>query len=178
MSNKRILMNGEYRDMTPSEVRAMEAKYARYDLMEKSRPLTAEEVTAMLITAQVNTLAVDDNTSLRMKFFYPEWESGAIYSVGYKVQYAGNLWRVIQAHTAQDGWEPVNAHSLWEQINETHSGTIDDPIPYNGNMALKNGLHYYQNGVVYLCNRDTVNPVYNSLYELVGFYVEKVSVSM
>jgi hypothetical protein len=182
MLNNRILVNGQYRDMTPAEVRAIEAKYARYELMEKSRPFAAGEVMAMLITAQVNTLSVDDNTALRMKSFYPEWEVDTDYTkeknrpVGYKVRYNGELWKLRSEHKSQTGWEPgaIGTESLWEQINETHSGTIDDPVPYNGNMALKNGLHYHQNGVVYLCNRDTVNPVYNSLTELVGLYVVEV----
>ena len=124
---------------------------------------------------QINTLSVDDNTALRMKQFYPEWASGVSYGVGYKVQYGGKLYRVMQAHTAQTTWEPENAPSLWEQINETHDGTIDDAIPYDGNMALVSGLYYTQNDVIYLCNRDTVNPVYNALSELVGLYVEEVS---
>ena len=50
-----------------------------------------------------------------------------------------------------------------------------DPIPYDGNMALMAGLYYIQNGVTYLCNRDTINPVYNALVDLVGVYVEAVS---
>ena len=37
-------------------------------------------------------------------------------------------------------------------------------------MRSKN---YSQDGVTYLCNRDTVNPVYNALRELVGIYVEQ-----
>ena len=31
-----------------------------------------------------------------------------------------------------------------------------------------------QDEVTYLCNRDTVNPVYNPLRELVGLYVKEV----
>lgn len=50
--------------------------------------------------------------------------------------------------------------------------TLTDPIPYNGNMALESGKYYSQNGLVYLCTRDTVNPVYNALADLVGMYVE------
>ena len=49
-----------------------------------------------------------------------------------------------------------------------------DPIPYDGNMALEAGKYYIQDYVIYLCNRDTVNPVYNPLAELVGLYVETV----
>ena len=41
-------------------------------------------------------------------------------------------------------------------------------------MALENGKYYVQDGVTDLCNRDTVNPVYNALADLVGQYVEKI----
>ena len=61
-----------------------------------------------------------------------------------------------------------------KKIFETHDGSRYDPIPYKGNMALKSGKYYIQDGVTYLCSRDTVNPVYNSLSELVGLYVEMV----
>lgn len=146
----------------------------KWTMKRDMRPLSQGEISKKLIEQQINTLAVDDNTALRMKSYYPEWESGVGYSVGYKVQRGGKLWRVVQAHTAQTGWEPENAVSLWEQINETHDGTIYDAIPYEGNMALVNGKYYTQNDVIYLCNRDTVNPVYHTLAELVGLYVEEI----
>ena len=44
--------------------------------------------------------------------------------------------------------------------------------PYDGNMELFAGLYYVQNGVTYLCNRNTGQPVYNALADLVGLYVE------
>ena len=118
--------------------------------------------------------SLSDETALKAVCLHPMWTSGVSYAVGFKVQHNGKLWRVIQAHTAQDGWEPENAPSLWEQVNETHTGELADPIPYDGNMALESGKYYIQGGVIYLCNRDTVNPVYQPLDELVGIYVEKV----
>ena len=145
---------------------------ARAKVLARTRPLTEDEVAAMLVRQQINTLAVDDQTALRMASFYPEWEAGQAYTTGYKAQRGGKLWRCLQAHTAQTGWEPENAASLWEQINETHAGTIDDPIPYSGNMALESGKYYIQDDVIYLCTRDTINPVYQPLSELVGLYVE------
>lgn len=146
----------------------------KWTVKRDMRPLSQADINKMLIAQQINSLAVDDNTALRMRSFYPEWASGESYGVGHKVQYGGKLWRVLQAHTAQVGWQPTNTPSLWEQINETHDGTIDDAIPYEGNMALKSGKYYTQNDVIYLCNRDTVNPVYNALSELVGLYVVEV----
>ena len=159
--------------MSAEEIDAMQAEAQKAEKIERTRPLTAEEVTALLIKQQINTLSVDDNIALRMVEFYPEWAADMAYTVGYKVRRNGKLWRVVQAHTAQIGWEPENAASLWEQINETHAGTMDDPIPYSGNMALTAGLYYMQDWVIYLCTRDTGNPVYHTLSELVGLYVEK-----
>lgn len=150
-----------------------ERMQVQVSIAEAHRPFTESEVLALLIPRQINTLSVDDNTALRMKDFYPEWAAGTSYAVGYKVRRDGKLWRVVQAHTSQAGWEPETAASLWEQINETHAGTLDDPIPYSGNMALTAGLYYMQDWVIYKCTRDTGNPVYHALSELVGLYVEK-----
>lgn len=170
----KIVENGIMRDMTAEEIAAMEAEAAKFEAYERTRPLTAEEVTAMLIRQQINTLNVDDNTALRMTAFYPEWAENTEYTTGYKAQRSGRLWRCLQAHTSQAGWEPENAASLWTEICESHSGTLEDPIPYNGNMALESGKYYSQDGKVYRCTRDTGNPVYNALSELVGLYVEEV----
>lgn len=118
--------------------------------------------------------SLPDSTALAAVALYPLWSPGVEYAQGYKVQHGGQLWRCIQAHTSLEGWEPENAASLWEQINETNAGSLADPIPYNGNMALTAGLYYAQDGVVYRCIRDTGNPVYHALRDLVGLYVEKV----
>ena len=167
----------EYNAMKAEAEQSESRKQAINDFMEryKRRPLTDEEVTAMLIRQQINTLEVDDQTALRMKEFYPAWSAGVSYAAGYKVQHVGKLWRCLQANTSQEGWEPENVPALWEEICETHDGSLYDPIPYHGNMALVSGKHYSQDGVTYLCNRDTVNPVYNPLRELVGLYVGVVN---
>ena len=167
-------VDGQYIEMSDEEAGEVENDCRIADTLERTRPLTESEVARMVIAGQINTLSVDDNTALRMAGFYPVWKTDTSYPAGYKVQYGGKLWRTLQAHTSQTGWEPENAASLWEQINETHAGTLDDPIPYSGNMALESGKYYMQDGNVYRCTRDTVNPVYNALSELVGLYVEKV----
>lgn len=169
----RIYDNGIYRDLTAEELAAREKEANRTAIAEKSRPLTEAEVSRMLIAQQVNSLVVDDNTASRMAAFYPAWENGTAYAVGFKVSYGGKLWRCLQGHTAQVGWEPENVASLWEQVCFHHSGTEDDPIPYEGNMRLENGKHYIQQNAVYRCIRDSGNPVYHTLAELVGLYVEE-----
>ena len=69
----------------------------------------------MLIAKQINTLTVDDQTALRMVEYYPEWAAGQAYTEGYKVQYSGKLWRCLQAHTSQDGWEPGTVE-YWKEV--------------------------------------------------------------
>lgn len=170
----RIYENGSYRNMTAEEIAAVQEAQAAFEAAERTRPLTESEVSRMLIAQQINTLTVDDNTALRMTEFYPEWAADTEYTIEYKVQRNGKLWRCIQAHTSQAGWEPENAASLWTEICESHAGTLEDPIPYSGNMALESGKYYSQDNKVYRCIRDTGNPVYNALSELVGLYVEEV----
>lgn len=128
----------------------------------------------MLIPTVIKAITVDDNTALRMQSFYPEWQLGMSYAVGDKVQHGGRLWRCLQAHTAQVGWEPERVASLWTEVCESHDGSEDDPIPYSGNMALVAGLYYVEDYRLYRCTRDTGIPVYNALRELVGHYVEEV----
>ena len=168
----RKYINGQHVEMTTDEIADVKSAAARDKLMQRSRPLSGEEVTQLIIAQQINSLEVDDNTALRMLDYYPEWSPGVSCAVGIKYRRGGKLWRVRQAHTTQAGWEPENAAALWEQVNETHAGTLDDPIPYSGNMALTEGLYYDQDYVIYRCTRSTGNPVYHPLKELVELYVE------
>lgn len=69
----------------------------------------------------------------------------------------------------------LKAAALYVRVYEAHAGTLADPIPYDGNMALTAGLYYTQDGVTYLCTRDTGIAVYNDLSDLVGIYVEAAS---
>lgn len=168
------VINGILCDIPDEEVSAM-ARAARAQMLrERGRSLDLGEVLALLIPGVINTAQVDDNTALRMTSYYPEWSPGVSYTVGFKVQRNGKLWKVVQAHTSQAGWEPENVASLWTQICESHSGAEDDPIPYEGNMALVAGLYYVQDGEWYRCVRDTINPVYHALRDLVGHYVEVI----
>ena len=172
----KIMTNGTIRDMTAEEIAAMQEAAAQAEAEELHRPLSLGEVQEMLVRQQINTLTVDDQTAYRMREFYPEWEAGQSYTVGYKLTCNGDLYKVLQAHTSQETWEPgTGTESLYARIDEQHDGSKYDPIPYSGNMALESGKYYSQDGTVYRCTRDTGNPVYNQLTELVGLYVEVVS---
>ena len=122
-----------------------------------------------------------DADGLKAKALYPHWEAlvkkGSVKAEeGYRFIYNGDLYKCVHPDPAfQSDWVPGNGTAaLYVRIDEAHAGTLADPIPYDGNMELKAGLYYTQSGVTYLCNRNTGQPVYNSLAELVGLYVEMV----
>ena len=134
---------------------------------------------ALLYRQRIETAvqSLPDSEALEAVTLYPKWADLIGKTVGkaeYKFQYNGKLYKTIPAnHTFQKDWVPgVGTESIYTRIDETHDGTQYDPIPYDGNMALEAGLYYTQGGVVYLCNRDTGQPVYNALADLVGIYVE------
>lgn len=149
----------------------------KWTVKRDMRPLSQNAVTNMLIAQQINTLTVDDNTALRMQKFYPTFDEivGQEVKQGFRFRHGDKLWATVKALTIQKHYPPGEGmESLYTKVNETHDGTIDDAIPYDGNMTLTAGKYYTQNDVIYLCTRDTGNPVYNSLVELVGIYVEEV----
>ena len=122
--------------------------------------------------------SLSDGEALEAVSLHPAWTSmigKTVKQAGFRFQYGGKLYKTIpENHTFSAHLVPgVGTESLYTRIDETHDGTLYDPIPYDGNMALVAGLYYIQDGVTYLCSRDTVNPVYNPLRELVGLYVEQ-----
>lgn len=180
----KICENGVIREMTAEEEAQYNEMAARASAEARHRPISESEVMSMLIKEQINSITVDDQTALRMRQYYPTFAElvGQTVKQGTKFRADGSenadLYKTIQPElTIQAHYPPgEGTESLYTRIDEIHDGTQYDPIPYNGNMALYNGKYYSQDGVTYLCNRDTGNPVYNKLSELVGIYVEVVNV--
>ena len=122
---------------------------------------------------------LDDSTALEAVELSPVWaklvSEERTVTHGFRFSHEGSLYKTMQPEYTFTGvYVPgtAGAESLYTRIDETHAGTLADPIPYDGNMALESGKYYIQDYVIYLCNRDTVNPVYNPLADLVGLYVE------
>lgn len=64
------------------------------------------------IEADLGTLPVAARGTLT--YLFPKWSgAGVSVSVGEKYRYEGTLYRVVQSHTTQVGWEPPNAPALW-----------------------------------------------------------------
>lgn len=130
---------------------------------------------------KTQALELGDEQAAEVPALFPTWESllGQAVEVGKRLFYAGRLWKVLQAHTIQANWTPDVVPALFTEVvvqgeGEPEIGTLDNPIPYNGNMELEEGKYYSQDGVVYRCIRSTGAPVYHPLSALVNIYVEVV----
>lgn len=131
------------------------------------------------IEAGSNAVERSDADALAVKDIYPAWENligQTVEKSGFKFTYGGNLYKTIpENHTFAEEWVPgVGTESIYTRIDEAHAGTLDDPIPYTGNMELVEGLYYIEYDVVYLCIRSSGQPVYHELNALIGMYVEVV----
>lgn len=120
--------------------------------------------------------SLTDEEAVQATYLYDEWSgNGVEYAKDHKIRRNGKVYKVIVAHTSQADWMPEVAASLFVVIDEVHTGTLEDPIPYDGNMEIFNGKYYVQDEVIYLCNRDSGTPLHHALKDLVGTYVEVAS---
>lgn len=154
-------------NMTLDEVRAV---------IQGQKPTLQEQAISFARMA-INTVELADSDALAVKDLHPKWETfiGKAMKAKTRVTYGEGLFRARQdINPVLDIYPPGSqgAEALYEEINETNAGTIDDPIPYNNNMELFAGKYYSQGGVVYKCTRDTGQAVYQDLADLVGIYVE------
>lgn len=168
--------NNEWIEITQEDVeRINKAKNASKGVVEYPE----EKINQMidLFTISINSMELTDGQALQFKDLYPAWESfiGKSLETGYKVLYADKLYKVKQKieTVLEDQYPSINTASLYEEINEKNAGTVEDPIPYNNNMALEEGKYYIQDEVIYYCNRSTEIPVYQDLSALVNIYVIK-----
>lgn len=66
---------------------------------------------------ELATSYLDDEQAETVTILFPLWESGVDYAVGDRRQYNELLYRCVQAHTSQDGWEPPVVPALWTRTS-------------------------------------------------------------
>lgn len=85
---------------------------------------------------------------------FPNWLVNTAYTVGYRCRYNDILYRCIQAHTSQEGWEPVNTPALWTRIGA--STDIEEWIqPIGSEDAYQTGDKVTHNGSTWISDVDS-----------------------
>lgn len=104
---------------------------------------------AVLLQAKMNAEANTDEQALKVKSLYENWEDyadGDTLTQGLRLNYDGDLYKVLQAHNKQEAWTPKDAPSLfakvlipdpevipdWEQPSSTNPYMKGDKVKHNG----------------------------------------------
>ena len=74
-------------------------------LARKLRPLIEKAAASLTDTDAVDAVQL-----------FPFWHKGESYTADFRLQYGGKLYRVIQPHISQKGWEPDVTPALFAEI--------------------------------------------------------------
>lgn len=89
-----------------------------------------------------------DEQAETMPQLYPEWQVGTEYAVGKRVRYEDKLYRCVQSHTSQEGWEPDVTPAIWTRT--VPEGEIPDWVQPTGTQdAYNKGDKVRYEGYIY-----------------------------
>ena len=57
-----------------------------------------------------------DAQAYRYPSLFEAWAAGTAYKADERCEHADKLWKCLQAHTSQDGWEPEKVPALWVEV--------------------------------------------------------------
>ena len=84
--------------------------------------ITVERARHIREMMEKSSVSLDDEDALTAVELFPVWKVGVTYRENDRVSYDKVLYRVVQTHDSQEGWEPPNAKALFADI--AHPGEI------------------------------------------------------
>ena len=120
---------------------------------------------------------LDDEQVALAPFFVEPWTTDTDYALGDRRRVGDVIFKCKQPHHAPNdqNYSPDKYTAGWDPIpNPDEDGTSDNPYTWVIGMELFNGKYYRDQGVLYLCTRDSGIGMSFSLASLVGQYVEVV----
>lgn len=174
-----VVKKDGFQVISPTEEMILADGWEPYTPLELEPEPTIEDQIKELILEQYNSRTdITDEDALKRPLLVYAWNTyiGRSLTAGQIVSYDNTLYRVRQdVSSVLDGQAPsLDTAALYEAIEVEASGTADDPIAYVPPMEIFNGKYYIQNGVLYLCTRDSGTALSHDLSALVGLYVTTV----
>ena len=80
---------------------------------EKRYKQQLDDAAAIAFVVMAESGTIDGVTASERSLLFAEWVPGVAYAVGNLRRYGDTLYKCVQAHTSQTGWEPSAAASLW-----------------------------------------------------------------
>lgn len=105
------------------------------------------------IKYSINSLDLSNNDTIKYKDYLPDWNDYINKSLpkDFKFRYNNQPYKTLQyINIVLENQTPDIVYSLYAIINEEHEGTLEDPIPYQQQMAIEKGKYYIQYDVVYI----------------------------
>ena len=105
-----------------------------------------------LMNTAATSLSDEDAAYVPLMFEY--WEVGKYYEVGTRVCYEDVLYKVLQAHTSQAGWEPNVAVSLFAVILIPDPGVIPEWVQPGSTNPYMAGDKVRHNNLIWISTVD------------------------
>lgn len=98
-------------------------------------------------------VSLSDDDAVGVAQLFPMWMPNQNYTTGFRLQWEGKLYRVVQAHTSQTGWEPDKTPALFTEVPKP--GTIPEwKQPTGAQDAYMTGDKVRHNGKVWVSDVD------------------------
>lgn len=94
-------------------------RYRQVKAREAEKAAQAAESEALSQAMEkVALTGASDDEALKMVGKYPEWMPGQMYATGDRIRFDGGFYKVVQGHTSQDGWTPIEVRALYTCLSE------------------------------------------------------------
>ena len=118
--------------------------------VKKTPEVQAEVQAAAVLVAQMQAQNLTDEQALEVQAIYPAWNGkGISYAAGFKVLFAGVLYKCLQDHVSQLDWMPDAAPSLWAKVLIAEDGSVPEWQQPDSTNAYMLGDKVVHNGTTY-----------------------------
>lgn len=174
--NQIVIVDGNMQIFNPTEEMIFADGWEEYvpPIVEpkKSRTQVLNEIVLEQYNARTD---ISDAEALDRAIVIYDWTTyiGKTLNAGQCVVHEDKVYRVRQTHGVLEAYPPsLDTAALYEVIVLTATGGVDDPITYTPPMEIFEGKYYVQDGIKYLCTRNSGTALSHNLSDLVGIYCD------
>lgn len=113
----------------------------RIKVMEETRKATEIAFVTLAESGSIDAVTAGEHKSL-----FETWQTGVAYTVGQLRNWGDKLYKCVQAHTSQAGWEPDKAVSLWSAASDPAEEWPEWSQPVGAHDAYAKGDKVSHNG--------------------------------
>lgn len=103
-------------------------------------------VASIMFSMAAEAGQIDDITASEHPSMFQAWQPNVKYEAGQIRERGGELYRCVQAHTYQEGWDPENTPALWSRIADPSIEYPEWSQPLGAHDAYAKGAKASHNG--------------------------------